>query len=467
MKLHEAKNVKGAVHRKRRVDSVKSKFPSASAVRWLLVSSLALLCGFVVDGRCEAADEISLSLADHGVAHLPIVVSPNASANIKNVANELAAYLQKISGAAFTVQTGPGTNGIVLGTLQEFPNPALAKELEIRNVYDGREAYVIRSEPQRLLLLGATEQGASHAAFRLLELVGCRRFFPAKVWEVIPSIPALKVSVDEADRPAMLSRSIWYGNAFFRDENGVDRQSVNDYLAWCRHNRMNSYGEGNVGSLQIANGHAWQTIIAEHSESFKKHPEYLALVGGKRQGVQFCVSNPEVRKLAAQWVLDQFAKKPDLDMVSFETSDGARHCECVDCAKLGSVSDRVFGLANEVARTVDKAYPGKMIGLLAYNDHAATPSFPLEPNVSVQLTTSLISGNRSFEELLEGWPKVCKHLGVYDYFSVFVWNYDALGVGVAVNTRLIQERLANFAAQQVNSLSAESTNSWGPHGTGY
>ena len=54
-------------------------------------------------------------------------------------------------------------------------------------------------------------------------------------------------------------------------------------------------------------------------------------------------------------------------MVSFETSDEGRHCECEQCAKLGSVSDRVFGLANEVAKAVDKAYPGKMIGLLAYS----------------------------------------------------------------------------------------------------
>ena len=350
MKLHERKNAIGEVHGMQRIDcgegcghgqtsgrggkgqteprSVKSKFLSASAARCLLVSFMAILCGFVVVGRCEAADEISLSLADDGVARLPIIVSPNASANTKNLANELAAYLQKISGAAFVVQTGPGTNGIVLGTLQEFPNPALAKVLEVRNVYDGREAYVIRSEPKRLLLLGATEQGASHAAFRLLELVGCRRFFPAKEWEVIPSIPALKIAVHEADRPAMLSRSIWYGGAYFHDVNGVDRRSYSDYLAWCRHNRMNSYGEGNVGSLQIANGHAWQSIIAEDSETFKKHPEYLALVGGKRQGVQLCVSNPEVRKIAAQWVLDRFEKKPEVDMVSLEPSDGARHCEC-------------------------------------------------------------------------------------------------------------------------------------------
>ena len=84
MKPHELKNVNGAVYGKKCVDcgkgcghdqtygcglkgrselrSVKSKFLSASTARWLLVSSLALLCRFVVVGRCEAADEISLAV---------------------------------------------------------------------------------------------------------------------------------------------------------------------------------------------------------------------------------------------------------------------------------------------------------------------------------------------------------------------------------------------------------------------
>jgi len=62
--------------------------------------------------------------------------------------------------------------------------------LEIRNTYDGREAFVIRSEEKRLLLLGATDMGASHAAMRLLEHLGCRWFFPAREWEIVPLMPS-------------------------------------------------------------------------------------------------------------------------------------------------------------------------------------------------------------------------------------------------------------------------------------
>src|SRR5690606_8981899 len=114
-----------------------------------------------------------LLLAQNGKAALPIIVSENASESTLSVANELAEYLKRISGATFEVTKGDGSRGIVLGTLGQFSNPALAKPLEIRNIFDGREAFAIRTEPNRVLLIGATELGASHAAFRFLELIGC------------------------------------------------------------------------------------------------------------------------------------------------------------------------------------------------------------------------------------------------------------------------------------------------------
>lgn len=406
----------------------------------------------------------NLVLAQDGKALVPIVIATDASERTQQVSKELAAYLKRITGATFEIKTGDGSAGIVLGKLKKFPDASLAKDLEIRNVYDGKEAYVIRTEAERLLLLGATDMGASHAAFRLLELIGCRWFFPAREWEVVPSIPTLNISINETDRPALLSRSIWYGDGFFFDDNGLDLQSREDYVAWCRHNRM-SVGES--GSLRPECAHAWQAIIADNKTAFAEHPEYLSLVSGKRQGVKLCVSNPEVRRIATEWVLKQFEANPSRDMVSLEPSDGVGQCECVKCLKLGSISDRVFGLANEVARAVTRAYPGKLVGMLAYSDHSVPPSFALEPNVYVQLTTSLLFGNRSFEDLLEAWPKVCRNVGVYDYFSVFMWNFDLLPGGMAGSTRYIEEKIPFFIAHRITSLNAESTNSWGPHGRGY
>ena len=76
---------------------------------------------------------------------------------------------------------------------------------------------MIQSETNRLRLLGATDLGASHAAFRLLEHLGCRWFFPAREWEVAPSAADLRVCLGVSDRPRILERRIWYGYGLFAD----------------------------------------------------------------------------------------------------------------------------------------------------------------------------------------------------------------------------------------------------------
>src|SRR5262249_4456009 len=126
---------------------------------------------FTAPGAAEPAE---LPLAANGKALVPVVVSEKASPATKQVANELAGYLGRITGAKFEVTTGDGSKGIVLGTIAEFPSPVLAPALAIRDAYDGREAFAIRTEPARVLLIGATDLGASHAAFRFLEALGCR-----------------------------------------------------------------------------------------------------------------------------------------------------------------------------------------------------------------------------------------------------------------------------------------------------
>ena len=426
------------------------------AIRALVI---AFLVGSIWSSPAKAADGgSSVALAADGTARLPIVISPNASERTRKVADELSDYLSQITGAPFEVQTGDGSQGIVLGTLAEFPDAALDKALETRDAFDGIEAYAIRTDSgRRLRLIGATDVGASHAAFRFLETLGCRWFFPAKEWEVIPSRPKLVVSIDETDRPAILSRRIWWGYGFFDRREG---RCQADYKAWARHNRM-------AQSRRIWCGHAWQSIIRDNQAAFDAHPEYLALVKDERRGPQFCVSNPAMRKIAAEWALGQLRRRPELDMVSMETSDGSNHCECESCGKLGSISDRVFGLANEVAGVVAGEFPGKMVGMYAYNDHCEPPSFALAPNVYVQSTAGFIRGRYTFDELMELWPKHCKNMGFYEYFSVWLWDFDMLPGGRGANVDLISERIRRYASLGATSLDCESGNNWGLHGRGY
>ncbi len=241
-----------------------------TVTKHLKVICLSLLLGITYSVSEEVDGKVTFKIAKDKKSFASIVISQKAGEIVKLAANKLENYLEQITGATFKVTFGNGEAGIIVGTPEQFPSvdsEEIKDSLKIVNSFDGKEAFVIRSERKRLLLIGATELGASHAVFRFLEKLGCRWFFPGKKWEVIPKIPSLSVCISLSDRPAFLARRIWYQWGFF--DRNIGRCEA-DYKAWARHNLMGQ-------SLKIHCGHSWQAIIARYRDEFRKHPEYLAL----------------------------------------------------------------------------------------------------------------------------------------------------------------------------------------------
>jgi hypothetical protein len=242
----------------------------------------------------------AVTLAVDGEARVPIIVSEDAGPATLVAAEDLSRCLKIMTGAEFETDTVPAgrspTSGIILGTLAEFPDADLNGALTVKPNRDGVEAFVIRTEPGRVRLIGATDLGASHAVYRLLEELGCGWLFPAPEWEVIPSRPSPTVALNLTDRPEILSRRIWWGYGFF------DRRCRDDYETWARRNRM-------AQSRRIHCGHAWQTIIATNRKVFDEHPEYLAGIyylgwqeAAQINGVHRSVFNVDVSRNGKKWV---------------------------------------------------------------------------------------------------------------------------------------------------------------------
>jgi hypothetical protein len=117
--------------------------------------------------------------------------------------------------------------------------------------------------------------------------------------------------------------------------------------------------------------------------------------------------------------------------------------------------------------TINCGHAGKLVGLYAYNEHCEPPIFVLEPNVYIQLTAGFIRGRYRFDELLELWPKHCRHMGLYDYFSVWLWDFDRFPGGNGGNIPSLRRQIPRYAAQGTTSLDCESGCNWGLHGRGY
>jgi len=410
--------------------------------------------------RNHSISKERVGVAQNGKAFLPVIIAANADADTRACAGELASYLQQITGAAFTVTPGGAGPGIFVGTIAEFPTPSAVAGLRIFDYYDGKEAYAIRTEQGSIKLLGATSRGTGYAVSRFLELLGCRFFFQSPVWTVVPKSAAVTFNQNETDRPEMLIRYLGYpASANFEPD---DPDAGGLLLAWWRHNYVGK-------SLQTSVGHCWPEIIARFKTEFDAHPEYLALVNGKRQGGQLCVSNPAVVPLAIQYVKEYFDKHPDADMIGVGPADGGGWCTCPECAaRWKNPGDQAFYLANEVAKALQQSHPGKFVGIYAYNWHCDPPPFKLEPNVYVELTTALLLNTKyGFDELLDLWPRQCRYLGLYDYWAVYDWIRDRLPSGRTGNLQYVAETLPRYVKKGACGLSAESGNSWGSQGLGY
>jgi hypothetical protein len=405
-------------------------------MRWLLAVSTLLLSSASV----PAQDRVTLASA--GQAHWPVVVAADATPAVKRTAETLAAYLGKISGARFAVATGAADSGIAL-----VLGPADAKDPT------KREQYRLRSHARGLRLEGASELALEHAVWDVLYRLGHRQFFPGATWEVIPRRDNLELAVDVRERPAYWSRSIWYGY-------GAWDYNADAYRDWNARNRM-------ARGIELNTGHAYDGIRHRHEKVFAEHPEYLGLWQGQRQSTQFCISNPGLRRLVVNDALKQFAAKPALQSVSLEPADGSAWCQCEECKKLGSVSDRALTLANEVASALTGKLADRFVGLYAYNEHSPPPGIRAQPRVIVSVATAFVRGGYTVDQLLAGWQKQGATLGVREYYSVNTWDRDLPGAARGGNLAYLRRTIPHFHQLGARFMSAEASDNWGPNGLGY
>ncbi|RMD93134.1 MAG: DUF4838 domain-containing protein, partial [Calditrichaeota bacterium] len=372
----------------------------------------------------------------------------------------------------------PSASGraILVGTLKQLKleSPKLSAKFSATGK-SRKEAFIIKSSTDRLILTAETELGVSHAVFALLEKLGCRWFFPTKTWTVIPRKNKFAITADIFDYPKIPSRSIWYQWGFIHDEANGYKKSMQDYYDWARHNRMAS-------SFKTSIGHIWPKIYRENKVEFDAHPEYfLWNVKKKRfetakvnRGIKIDTFHPGVEKIFKKYVLAYFKKHPNADMVGTGPSDGYMTGLISKTNPKATPSDIAFHGSNVAAKALKEAaktnplYKNKFVGQYAYADYSDPPTFPLEDNVYIELTGGFIHGKLSYSELLKVWPKYVKQMGFYRYYSVFQWNHDTLPGGEGANVVQIRKIIPSlYHEQHAVSICCESGNNWGLHGRGY
>ncbi len=356
-----------------------------------------------------------------------IFVEESASQKIKDMADELGFWLEKGTGKKFTITQQTPEHGILIVNVN---SNLLQETLKNGLKNKGKEAFILFSQDSsRLYISGNSDVAIQYGIYKYLEMLGYRWFFPGENWTIVPSLKSITVHINKIESPVFKQRD-FFGTGGFGGKLPVDPE-MKLSKKWDEWKKRNFLG----GEIRIS-GHTGEAFNAANKAILLEHPEYLAEIGGKRQpwspGTKVCYSNPGLIELYISDRLKQLKRQidaapdgPGSFAVSVEPSDGGGHCECAECQKIGTVSDRVFFLANRVAKEVAKQYPGKYVSLLAYNEHAAVPTIDLEPNVYVVVVPyGFQRTGYSGDELIQMWAKKTKFFGVYDYWSIPDWTHD-------------------------------------------
>lgn len=305
-----------------------------------------------------------------------------------------------------------------------------------------RQEYAVDADDGGVVLRASDSMGFAYAAADLLHELGYRRFAPHPSWEIVPADPPRRLDVHRRERPHYRYRRIWSWIS-------PEQMRSPDHDEWNFANRM-------VGEV-IQTSHIYELFVRTEQRFFREHPECLALVDGERKGDKLCISNPLLRERFVQFELDRLARAPNDVSVSAEPSDGGGWCECAACRKLGTPSDRAVFLANEVARNVRARFPGKVVGLYAYNLHSPPPGIPVEKGVVAFVATAFLRDGWTVDRLVEEWGRRT-YVGIREYY----YATDLPGSGNGTDTAYLAKSIPAFHRANAHWLNAEANDAWIP-----
>jgi len=413
--------------------------------------TVQLKSGNVLEGKSAftAGKRVEYTLFKDGKSDYAIALAPGASASENWAAKELQHWLMEISGAELPIvpfDPNANTPQIVVGSspspqvpqslsLQVSSSPATNASLE--------ETFHYFNNGRNIFITGGKQRGTMYGVFEFLEReLGCRWYTPTV--KVIPKREELKfVWFNHAEKPGIRVRNDFYFEAF-------------DPI-WATRNKMNGamgFREQPGGVESYWSVHTFFPLMPP-AEFYKKHPEYYSLIGGKRihERAQLCLSNPDVLKIITERIKKRMRESPEYLIYDVSQNDWYNPCQCDKCQEIakeyGGESGVVIWFVNRVAESVEKEFPAKFIGTLAYQ-YTRTPPKNIRPrhNVVVRLCSieccfahdfKSCPENKSFLEDLQGWSAIAPHMYIWDYvvnFGHYVMPYP--------NFRVLQSNIQSF-----------------------
>ena len=378
-------------------------------------------------------------IVKEGQPQAEIVISEKPPRMVKLAAEELQTYIEKISGAKLPIATAP-TDTMLVKIYVGKSQYTDALKLSDEGLKDG--AFKMVSGPSWLALLGhdsdftpkkpyssghgdwtrmlkewdsltgekwgnpyyhlfkrhdaktgwweTDERGSLNAVHEFLRGLGVRWYMPGELGEIVPKKQTIELApIDKTVRPDFPLRQYYlYCKEFC--------QASKDDILWQLRLGLNQAPDREGLSI-MAHG---ITTVHCRDEVKKAHPEYFALLGGKRaldyggeQGGDPCLSSEGLFQSNVKYVcaISDIYGLP----ISVGLNDGCGGilCQCDLCKGKGTpergwsgiTSDYVWDYMNRVAQEVYKTHPGQKVIGSAYSGYLMPPEKlkKLSPNMDV------------------------------------------------------------------------------------
>ncbi len=378
------------------------------AVTIMLIASLVMADA----GKCQILINWNRLKADA----YSIAIPKEATITEKHAASELSKYIEQMSGEKLAVVAEDDiktANKIYVGKCSKLPVNVDWKKLGLEGIH----MQIVGND----VVLAGGQRGALYAVYSFLEeKFGCRWF--TKDCIVIPSNGVY----DLKD-----FKKVFVPALEFRDTDYPSRKPP-EFATPNKYNGPYGNEEPEWGGKIKYFGfvHTFERIVPPAIYG-KEHPEYFSEIEGVRipESTQLCLTNPEVKKIAAEYIRKAMREHPDCTIFSVSQNDRHKYCECKECTALakkeGSQAGPLLHFVNYVAAAVKDEFPDKVVDTLAYQYTRKPPKYvkPL-PNVVVRLCSieccfshplDTCPENKSFVADIKGWSKLTNRLHIWDY----------------------------------------------------
>lgn len=379
-----------------------------------------------------AKEKNGITLAADGNTSYKILYEKNANEDLKSAVSFLAESLQQMIGCGTIeiIEDGKADKGCFIS----IGNTQLSENINIDQIEN--DGYILKVKDNNLIIKGANQSGTINGIYDFLETkLGC--MFLRNDYDYIPEFPTIRLeNYDEVINPSIAWRKQFQYEAL--QNNWYDKLKLNGTKA------KEGFKEGIYAQWGTWCHTQFQFVPPE--KYFDSHPEYFALINGKRcyqakwhssdMQTHLCLTNEDVYEIVKAGMKSEIQKNPEALYWDFSIMDTpVKVCQCPECNRINtkyqSNSATIIMFINRLAKDLGKEFPNLMFSTLAYQDCINPPvGLEVEQNVVIKLCANpgsqgysySVGANKNSKQiklLLESWGNIAKNIVVWDYVVDF------------------------------------------------